>query len=115
MRERLLGFTFLGVLVAYAVNLAADWVHARLFAESLWFQAHWYIPFVIVPVVALLALGFACGLFRPKGPRWADGVALWLLPCWSIAPWVQAIPAGITASRLVSPARASLMRYRFAT
>ena len=44
MIERLLGFTFLGVLVAYAVNLAADWVHAHLFAESLWFQSHWYIP-----------------------------------------------------------------------
>jgi hypothetical protein len=29
--------------------------------------------------VALLALGFACGLFRPKGPRWADGVALMVI------------------------------------
>lgn len=79
MRERLLGFTFLGVLLAYAINLAADWVHARLFAESLWFQVHWYIPFVIAPVAALLVLGFACGLFRPSGPRWADGVALMVI------------------------------------
>ena len=26
--------------------------------------------------MALLALGLAFGLFRPSGPRWADGVAL---------------------------------------
>ena len=79
MTERLLGFTFLGVLVAYAVNLAADQIHARLFAESLWFQTHWYIPFVIAPVAALLGLGLCFGLFRPKGPRWADGVALMVI------------------------------------
>ena len=76
MKERLLGFTFLGVLLAYAVNLAADQIHVRLFAESLWFQSHWVIPFVIVPAAALLALAFSFGFFRPKGPRWADGAAL---------------------------------------
>ena len=79
MTERLLGFTFFGVLVAYAVNLAADQIHARLFAESLWFQTHWYIPFVIAPVAALLVLAFAFGLFRASGPRWADGVALMVI------------------------------------
>ena len=79
MKERLMGFLFCGALLAILINYAADKIHARLFAESLWFQAHWYIPFVIVPVAALLALGFACGLFRPKGPRWADGVALMVI------------------------------------
>ena len=76
MTERLLGFIFLGVLVAYAVNIAADEIHARLFPDSLWFQTHWYIPFVIAPVAALLALAFSLGFFRPSGPRWADAAAL---------------------------------------
>ena len=79
MKERLLGFTFLGVLLAYAVNLGADQIHARLFAESLWFQSHWVIPFVIMPAAALLALAFSFGFFRPKGPRWADGAALLII------------------------------------
>ncbi len=76
MKERLLGFMFIGVFVAYAVNLAADAIHVRLFAESLWFQAHWYIPFVIAPAAALLALALTFGFFRPSGPRWADAAAL---------------------------------------
>jgi uncharacterized membrane protein len=76
MKERLLGFTFCGVLLAFIVNLAADKVHTWLFPESLWFQAHWYIPFVIVPAAALLALAWSLGFFRIKGPRWADAAAL---------------------------------------
>jgi len=76
MKERLLGFIFCGVLLAFIVNLAADKIHARLFAESLWFQAHWYIPFVIVPAASLLALAWSFGFFRSQGPRWADAAAL---------------------------------------
>jgi len=76
MKERLLGFLFCGVFVAVAVNVAADKIHARLFADSLWFQAHWYIPFLIVPGTCLLALAWSLGFFRPTGPRWADGAAL---------------------------------------
>jgi len=76
MKERLLGFTFCGVLLVFVVNFAADKLHAWLFAESLWFQTHWYIPFVIVPAASLLALAWSFGFFRRKGPRWADAVAL---------------------------------------
>jgi len=76
MKERLLGFLFCGVFVAVAVNVAADKIHAWLFADSLWFQAHWYIPFLIVPAACLLALALTFGFFRPSGPRWADAAAL---------------------------------------
>ncbi|HSS12649.1 MAG TPA: hypothetical protein VLL04_02070 [Rhizomicrobium sp.] len=76
MKERLLGFLFCGVFVAYAVNLAADQIHARLFADSLWFQARWYVPFLIVPGACLLVLAWSFGFFRPEGPRWADAAAL---------------------------------------
>jgi hypothetical protein len=76
MKERLLGFLFCGVLVAFAVNVAADKVHAWFFSDSLGFQTHWYIPFLILPVACLLGLGWVMGFFRPKGPRWADAAAL---------------------------------------
>ena len=76
MKERLLGFLFCGVFVAVAVNLAADKVHVWLFVDSLWFQSHWYIPFLIVPGACLLALAWTFGFFRPTGPRWADAAAL---------------------------------------
>ena len=76
MKERMLGFLFCGILLAYAVNMATDEIHARFFADSLWFQAHWYIPFVILPASSLLGLAFIFGFFRPKGPRWADATAV---------------------------------------
>jgi hypothetical protein len=76
VKERLLGFLFCGVFVTYAVNLTADQIHARLFADSLWFQSHWYVPFLIAPGACLLALAWSFGFFRPKGPRWADAAAL---------------------------------------
>ena len=76
MKERLLGFIFCGALLAIAVNLAVDKIHTWLFADSLWFQAHWVIPLVIVPAASLLALAWSFGFFRPKGPRWADAAAL---------------------------------------
>jgi hypothetical protein len=76
MKERLLGFLFCGVFVAFAVNMAADKIHNLFFSNSLAFQRLWYIPFLIVPVAALLGLACAMGFFRPKGPRWADVAAL---------------------------------------
>jgi hypothetical protein len=76
MKERLLGFIFCGVFVAYAVTIAVDKIHAWLFVDSLWFQTHWAIPFLIVPAASLLTLAWGFGFFRPKGPRWADAAAL---------------------------------------
>jgi hypothetical protein len=76
MKERLLGFLFVGALLVAALDFIADKLHQKLFSESLWLQTHWYVPYLIVPVVALLALAFSFGFFRPKGPRWADAAAL---------------------------------------
>ena len=76
MRERLLLFLFYGVFVAYAVNLAADQIHSRLFSTSLAFQTYWVVPFVAVPAATLLGLAWMLGFFRTKGPRWADIAAL---------------------------------------
>jgi hypothetical protein len=76
VKERLLGFLFLGTLLAVAINQAADRIHVWLFADSLWFQAHWYLPYLAVPAASLVALAFSLGFFRPDTPRWADALAL---------------------------------------
>lgn len=76
MKERLLGFLFVGALLVVALDFIFDKIHQKLFAGSAWLQTHWYIPYLIVPVAALLALAFSFGFFRPKGPRWADAAAL---------------------------------------
>ena len=72
MRERLLGFIFCGVFLAFAVTMAVDKIHTWLFSDSLTFQTLWYIPFLIVPAACLLLLAWIMGFFRPRGPRWAD-------------------------------------------
>jgi hypothetical protein len=76
MKERLMGFLFVGALVAVTVNLAADKIHVWLFADSLWFQTHWYLPDLVIPGACLLALAFSLGFFRRTTPRWADALAL---------------------------------------
>jgi hypothetical protein len=76
MKERLLGFLFVGALTVVTWDFIADKLHQKFFAGSLWLQSHWYVPYLIVPVAALLALAFSFGFFRPKGPRWADAAAL---------------------------------------
>jgi hypothetical protein len=76
VKERLLSFIFCGIFLAYAVNIAVDKIHVWLLMDSLWFQTRWYIPFLILPAAALLALAWSFGFFRPKGPRWADAAAL---------------------------------------
>jgi hypothetical protein len=78
LKERLLGFVFCGVFVAFGVNVAADKIHAWFFSDSLAFQTFWYVPFLIVPVGCLLGLAWAMGFFRPQRPRWADAVAVFV-------------------------------------
>ena len=76
MRERLLGFLFVGIFLAFAVNWVADKIHTLLFPESLWFQAHWYIPFAILPAASLMALAWSFGFFQARSTRWADALAM---------------------------------------
>ena len=75
MKERLLGFIFCAILLAFATNLTLDAIHHR-FSDSLWFQTHWMLFYVAIPAGLLLALAWLMGFFRAKGARWADAVAL---------------------------------------
>ena len=79
MKERLLGFLFVGALLVAVWDFIADKVHQKFLADSAWLQSHWYVPYVIVPLAALLALAISLGFFRPKGPRWADAGALMIM------------------------------------
>ncbi len=76
MKERLLGFLFVGILMVGVWDLIADKLHQKLFADSVWLQTHWYVPYLVVPGAGLLALAFSFGFFRPRGPRLADAAAL---------------------------------------
>jgi len=76
VKERLLGFLFVGALLAVAVNMAADRIHVWLFSDSLWYQAHWYLPYLVIPGASLLALAWSLGFFRRNTPRWTDALAL---------------------------------------
>lgn len=76
MKERLLGFLFCAILLAFVLNLALDKIHARFFAGSLAFQQYWVIPFVAVPAALLLGLGWWMGFYR-RGSEWlGDALAL---------------------------------------
>ena len=76
MKERLLGLLFVGALLVVALNFISDKLHEKFFADSSWLQSHWYVPYLVVPGAALLALAFSFGFFRPKGSRRADAAAL---------------------------------------
>ena len=67
MKERLLGFIFCAVFVAFAVNLVADKIHGRLFSESLAFQTYWYVPFADCPCGGAAGACLGDGLFPTQG------------------------------------------------
>ncbi len=75
MRERLLGFIFTGIFLAFGYNWLLDKVHAH-YSESLWLQRNWIWPYVVAPVLLLIALAFTFGFFRPRGARLWDAAAL---------------------------------------
>ncbi|HVV28561.1 MAG TPA: hypothetical protein VHC40_11415 [Rhizomicrobium sp.] len=75
MKERLLGFIFVGVLVDMIYNAALDRFHAH-YSGSLWLQRNWIWPYVAAPAALLLGLAALMGFFRKNRPRWADAAAV---------------------------------------
>ena len=75
MKERLLGYLFFAIILAFAYNFTLDRVHQHLFADSLAIQTYWYIPYVAVPAVLLLGLAWVMGFYRKNSERLGDLLA----------------------------------------
>ena len=77
MKERLLSFLFLGILLALAYHQGMELAYRHFFPTSRLYQTYWYVPLLAVPALLLAALGFALGFFRQAD--WADAAALAIL------------------------------------
>jgi hypothetical protein len=70
MTEKLLGFLFLGILLAISYHLVVGLIYAHFFAEARLFQTYWYVPLVAVPSLLLGGLAWVLGFYRKAG--WPD-------------------------------------------
>src|SRR5476651_1390205 len=77
VKERLLSFLFLGVLLALAYHQGMELAYRHFFPTSRLYQTYWYVPLLIVPALLLAALAIALGFFRKVDL--ADAVALIIL------------------------------------
>ena len=77
MKEKLLSFLFLGILLALAYHQALALAYRHFFPTSHFYQAYWYVPLLAVPALMLAALGWWLGFFRKAGG--ADAAALAIL------------------------------------
>ena len=64
MTEKLISFLALGILLALGCHL----IYGRVFSVPT--ETYWYVPQILVPAAALLALAWGLGFYRRIG--WAD-------------------------------------------
>ena len=79
MNARLLGFLFLGILLAFGYHFGIDLIYGRFFSASRIFQDYWYVPFIAAPALLLALLAWGLGYYRPGGARGADLLATLIL------------------------------------
>jgi formate hydrogenlyase subunit 4 len=72
MNARLLGFLFLGVLLALCYHLGIGLVYEHFFPASHFFQLYWYVPLIVVPALLLALLAWSLGFYRCGAERRAD-------------------------------------------
>jgi hypothetical protein len=72
MNARLLGFLFLGILLALGYHLGVGLVYGRFFPTSRFFQDYWYVPLIAVPAALLALLAWSLGFYRRGAERRAD-------------------------------------------
>ena len=72
MIERLLGFLFLGILLALGYELGIALVYQRFFPASRFFQVYWYVPLALIPALLLALLAWSLGFYRKSSSRKAD-------------------------------------------
>jgi hypothetical protein len=72
MVEKLILFTFAGILGILVYQLGIGVVAARFFSTSSLFLTYWYVPHIVIPVLFLLGFAWWLGFFHGQGNRWAD-------------------------------------------
>lgn len=77
MTERLLSFLFFAVLLALGYHWGLNLFYRQFLADSALVENYWLVPFVAVPALLLVALGWMMGFFRRAG--WADLAALGII------------------------------------
>jgi hypothetical protein len=70
--EKLLGFLFLGVLLALGYESGIELVYQRFFPAARFFQVYWYVPLILVPALLLALLAWGLGFYRRGSTRKAD-------------------------------------------
>ena len=76
MKHNLLAFAFFAILLAMAYHFAFAEIYDHFLSASRAVQSAWFVPFLVIPALLLVALAWAMGFGRPSGPRWADAAAL---------------------------------------
>jgi hypothetical protein len=68
--QKLIGFLFLGILLAISYHLVIALIYGRFFPNSQAFLTYWYVPLLAVPALLLGALAWTLGFYRVFG--WHD-------------------------------------------
>jgi hypothetical protein len=64
VKEKLLSFLFLGILLALAYHQAIALAYRHFFPTSHFYQTYWYVPLLAVPALLLGMLAWWLGFFR---------------------------------------------------
>jgi hypothetical protein len=75
MHHNLLAFAFFAILLGVGYQVAFGHIYRDYFSASLAFQTYWYVPFLIIPGLLQIALGWWIGFWRWKSLSWLDGAA----------------------------------------
>ena len=75
MHPNLLIFAFCAILLGLAYHFAFGEIYEHFFSASFAFQTYWYVPFIIIPALLQIGLGWVIGFWRPKSLNWTDGAA----------------------------------------
>jgi hypothetical protein len=72
MTEKLILFSFAGILGALVFHLVLGMVLAGFFSTTPFVLTYWYVPHILLPGLLLLLFAWWLGFFRRRGNRWAD-------------------------------------------
>lgn len=75
MSHNLAVFAFCAVLLGLAYHFGFGEIYRHFFAGSVAMQTYWFVPFLLLPALLQIALGWSLGFWRPRALGWADAGA----------------------------------------